>query len=131
MADQFTGKNLVVTIGAVTLTCPQSFEVSGQHEFVEYYCTASADKQKIYDGTSWTASATFFPEDNDHADLTALTSATAVACSVYPDGNSSGKIAVTFNAFPSMSSSVQRGSPGSATVNLIIDGDVTFADVTP
>ena len=129
MADQFTGKNLAVTIGAVTLTCPQSFEVNGAHEFVEYYCTAAAGKQRVYDGTNWTASATFFPEDNDHADLAAMNSATAVSCTVYPDGNTSGKIKITFSAFPSIALSTQRSSVGSATVNLIVDGDVTFQGV--
>ena len=127
MADQWTGRNLAVTVGAVTLTCPQSFEVSGQHEFVEFYCTAADGKQRIYDGTNWTASATWFPENDDHADLAALDSATAVAVIAYPDGNTTGKIKVTFNAFPSVALTTQRSSAGSSTVTLTVDGDVTFA----
>ena len=127
MADQWTGKNLSVVIGSVTLPCPQSFEVNGAHEFVEYYCTAVAGKQRVYDGTNWTASATFFPENNDHADLAALNSATAVSCTVYPDGSgTTGNIEITFSAFPSIALATQRSSPGSATVTLQIDGDVTF-----
>ena len=129
MADQFTGKNLSVVIVAVTITCPQSFEISGSHEFIEYYCTADANKQKIYDGTSWTASCTFFPEDNDHADLAAMSSATAVACVVRPDGNTADYIEYEFNAFPSVSLNTSRGSVASATVNLIIDGNVTIQGV--
>lgn len=128
MADQWTGKNLSVVIGSVTLPCPQSFEVNGAHEFVEYYCTAVAGKQRVYDGTNWTASATFFPENNDHADLAALNSSTAVSCTILPDGGAgTGLIQITFSAFPSISLSTQRSSVGSATVNLIIDGNVTFA----
>lgn len=129
MADQFTGKNLSVVIGAVTIPCPQSFEINGNHEFVTYYCTGSADEQKIYEGTDWTASCTFFPEDNDHADLAALNSATAVACVVQPDGNTADKIELEFNAYPSVSFNMARGSVASATVNLRITGDVTIQGV--
>lgn len=129
MANQFTGKNLSVVIGAVTITCPQSFEINGSHEFIEYYCTSDANKQKIYDGTAWTASCTFFPEDNDQADITALNSATAVTCTVQPDGNTADNIQYVFSAFPSVSMSTSRGSVASATVNLVIDGNVTIQGV--
>jgi hypothetical protein len=130
MADQWTGKNLALTIEGDAVTCPQSFEVSGSHEFVEYYCVGTAGKQRVFDGTNWTASVTFFPEDNDHADLTDFNNTTAVAILAYPDGNTAGKTRVSFSAFSSVGLTTQRGSPGSSTVTFIIDGDVTF-DAVP
>ncbi len=130
MADQFTGKNLAVSVDSVALPCPQSFEVNGQHDFVEFYCVGTAGKQRVYDGTNWTGSATFFPEDDDGTTLAGLNETTAVAIIAYPDGNTSGKIKVTFNAFCSIGLSVQRSSVGSATVNFVVDGDVTFGAAT-
>lgn len=130
MADQFTGKNLAVSIAAAAVTCPQSFEVNGQHEFIEYYCVGTDGKQRVYDGTNWTASCVWFPEDNDHADLTDFNNTTSAAITVYPDGNTSGKIKITFNAFSSVGLNVSRGSVGSSTINFVIDGDVTFTNAT-
>jgi hypothetical protein len=130
MADQFTGKNLAITIEGDPVTCPQSFEVNGQHEFVEFYCVGTAGKQRTFDGTNWTASCTWFPEDNDHADLTDFNNVAPVAILVYPDGNTAGKIRVSFSAFSSVGLTTQRSSVGSSTVNFIIDGDVTF-DAVP
>ena len=130
MADQFTGKNLAVSVDSVALPCPQSFEINGQHDFVEFYCVGTAGKQRVYDGTNWTGSATFFPEDDDHAILQGLNETTPVAVVGYPDGNTSGKIKVTFNAFTSIGLSTQRSSVGSATVSFVVDGDVTFGSAT-
>ena len=130
MADQFTGKNLSITIDGDAVTCPQSFEINGQHDFVEFYCVGTAGKQRVYDGTNWTASVTWFPEDNDHADITDFNNTAAVAVLAYPDGNTAGKIRVSFSAFSSVGLSTQRSSVGSSTVNFVIDGDVTF-DAVP
>lgn len=130
MGDQWVGKNLALTIENAPVTCPQSFELNGQHDFVEYYCVGTDGKQKIYDGTNWTGSCTWFPENDDHADLTNFNNTTAVAVVVYPDGNTSGRIKITFNAFTSVGLNTQRSSVGSSTVNFVIDGDVTFAAAT-
>jgi hypothetical protein len=130
MADQWTGKSLAVSVDSVSLPCPQSFEISGQHEFVEYYCVGTAGKQRVYDGTNWTGSSTFFPEDDDYTILSGLNETTAIAVIAYPDGNTSGKIKVTFNAFCSVGLTTQRSSVGSATVTFTVDGDVTFGSAT-
>lgn len=130
MGDQWVGKNLAITIDGDPVTCPQSYELNGQHDFVEYYCVGTDGKQKVYDGTNWTASNVWFPENDDHADLTDFNNTTAVAVVVYPDGNTSGRIKITYNAFTTVSLSAQRSSPGSSTINHIIDGDVTFAAAT-
>lgn len=130
MGDQWSGKNLAVTVDSVALPCPQSFEINGSHDFVEYYCVGTAGKQRIYDGTNWTGSATFFPENDDGTVLNGLNETTAVAIVAYPDGNTSTYVKVTFSAFCSVSLSTQRSSPGSATVNFIVDGDVTFGAAT-
>lgn len=130
MADQFTGKNLALTIEGDSVTCPQSFEVNGQHEFIEYFCVGTDGKQRVYDGTNWTASCVWFPEDNDYADLTDFNNTAAVAILVYPDGNTAGKTRVSFSAFSSVSLTTSRGSVGSSTINFIIDGNVTF-DAVP
>lgn len=130
MADQFTGKNLALTIEGDPVTCPQSFEVTSNFDFLEYYCVASSAKQRILNGTDWTASAVWFPEFDDHADLTDFNNTTAVAIVVYPDGNTTGNIKITFNAFTTAGLNVSRGSVGSSTINFIIDGDVTFGSAT-
>ena len=131
MAAQWTGKNLAITIDGDPVTCPQSFEVSGSHEFVEYYCVGTAGKQRVHDGTNWTASCTWFPENDDHADLTDFNNTAAVAAViVYPDGNTSGNIKITFNAYTSVSLSTQRSSVGSSTITFVVDGDVTFGSAT-
>ena len=130
MADQFTGKNLAVSVGSAAVTCPQSFEINGQHDFVEFYCVGTDGKQRIYDGTNWTASCVWFPEDNDHADLTDFNNTTAGAVTVYPDGNTSGKMKITFTAYASVGLNISRGSVGSSTINFTIDGDVTFTNAT-
>ena len=130
MADQFTGKNLSVTIDSDAVTCPQSFEINGQHDFVEFYCVGTAGKQRVYEGTNWTASVTWFPEDNAHPHITDFNHTAAVAVLAYPDGNTAGKIRVSFSAFSSVGLSTQRSSVGSSTVNFVIDGDVTF-DAVP
>lgn len=130
MGDQWSGKNLVVTIEGDTVPCPQSFEVQGSHDFVEFYCVGTAGKQRIYDGTNWTGSVTYFPENTDHANITDFNNSVPVAILGYPDGNTAGRVRVSFNAASSVSLSTQRSSVGSVTVNFVIDGDVTF-DAVP
>lgn len=130
MADQFTGKNLAITIEGDAVPCPQSFEVNGSHNFVDYYCVGTAGKQTIFDGTSWNASCTFFPESDEDEELLDFNNTTAVAIIVYPDGNTSGNIKITFSAYTSVGLNVQRGSVASATVNFAIDGAVTFGAAT-
>lgn len=130
MADQFTGKNLAITIEGDPVPCPQSFEINGAHNFVDYYCVGTAGKQSIHDGTAWTASCTFFPEDDEDEELADFNNTTAVAIVVYPDGNATGKIKMTFNAYTSVGLNVARGSVASATVNFAIDGGVTITNAT-
>ena len=130
MADQFTGKNLAITIEGDPVPCPQSFEVNGQHDFVEYFCVGTDGKQRIHDGTNWSASCTFFPEYDDGATIADFNNTSAVAIIVYPDDNTAGKIKITFNAYTSVGISTQRGSPGASTVNFVIDGAVTFGAAT-
>ena len=130
MGDQWTGKNLAITIDGDPVTCPQSFEINGQHDFVEFYCPGTDGKQKVYDGTNWTASNVWFPENDDHADLTDFNNTTPVAIVAYPDGNTSGRIKITFNAFTSVNLGTQRSSVASSTITYVIDGDVTFAAAT-
>ncbi len=130
MADQFAGRNLAVTIASTAVPCPQSVEITASQDIAEYYCTGASGKQKILLGTGWTGSCTFFPEDNDQTDITSFNTTSPVAVTVYPDGNATGKIKITFNAYCSAGLSVQQGSPGSSTVNFMIDGDVTFGSAT-
>jgi len=130
MADQFTGKNLALTIEGDAVPCPQSFEVTSNHDFVEYFTVGTDGKQRIHDGTNWSATCTFFPENDDDEELADFNNTTAVACIVYPDGNTSGKIKITFNAYTSVAQSTSRGSVGSATVTFNIDGGVTITNAT-
>ncbi len=130
MADQFTGKNLALTIEGDAVPCPQSFEVNGSHDFVEYYTVGTDGKQRIHDGTNWNATCTFFPENDDDEELLDFNNTTAVACIVYPDGNTSGKMKITFTAYTSVAQSTSRGSVASATVTFNTDGAVTFGAAT-
>lgn len=130
MGDQWVGKNLALTIDGDPVTCPQSFSLNGKQDFVEFYCPATDGKQKVYDGTNWDGSCVWFPENDDHADLTDFNNSTAAAVIVYPDGNTSGRIKITFSAYTAISLDTQRSSPGSSTITFNIDGDVTFAAAT-
>lgn len=130
MANQFAGRNLLVTIGGTTVPCPQSFEVTPSQDIAEYYCTGASGKQKILLGTAWSGSCTFFPEENDQADITAFNTTTAAAVICYPDGNVNGYTKITFNAYCSTGLGVNVGSPGSSTVTFMIDGDVTFGSAS-
>lgn len=126
MADQFSGKNLALTIGGVTVTCPQSFEVTSNFDFLEYYCVASSAKQRVLNGTDWTASCVWFPENNDQTDISDFNNTATAAVVVYPDGATAGNIKITFDAYSTCGLNTSRGSVGSSTINFIIDGDVTF-----
>ncbi len=127
MANQFAGRLLAVTVSSTAVPCPQSVSISASQDLVEYYCTGDAGKQKILLGTGWTGSCTFFPEDTDFADINSFNTTTAVAVVIYPDGNASGKMKISFNAYCSTGLEVSVGSAGSSTINFAIDGDVTFA----
>ena len=130
MSNQFAGRNLAATINATAVPCPQQVTLTPSQDVYEYYCTAAAGKQKILLGTNWTGSITFFPEENDQADIAAFNTTTAVAIIVYPDGNTSGYMKITCNAFCSTGLDLSVGSAGSSTINLIVDGDVTFGSAT-
>lgn len=130
MANQWAGRNLAVTIAGTAVPCPQSLTLTPAQDFAEYYCPGTTDKQRVLIGTGWSGSLTFFPEDDDHADVTAFNTATAVAIVAYPDGNTAGKIKATFNAYCACSLDTNSGNVASATVTFTIDGAVTFAAAT-
>ena len=130
MANQFAGRNLAVTIGGTSVPCPQSAEFTPSQDIYEFYCTGASGKQKILLGTGWTGSITFFPEENDQTDIASFNTTTAAAIIVYPDGNTSGYMKITCNAYCSTGLSLSVGSAGSSTINLMIDGDVTFGSAT-
>lgn len=131
MGTKFAGKNLAITVGGTALNCPQSFDVDSDLEFIEFYCVGTAGKQRIPDGVSWSASATFFPDNDDASDIAGLLNDdTAVAVVVYPDGNTASNIKITFNAFSAPGLSVNRGSVASGKVKFVVSGDVTFAAAT-
>lgn len=127
MANQWTGRNLAVTIDGDVVPCVQSVSLNPTQDFAEYYCPGVTGKQKVLIGSAWTGSVTFFPEDDDHVDLTSFNTDTAVAIIIYPDGNTSGKIKATCSAYCATGLETNNGSIGSATVTLNIDGAVTFA----
>ena len=130
MANQFAGRNLVVTISGTTVPCPQSVTLTPSQDVYEYYCPGASGKQKILLGTNWTGSITFFPEENDQTDITSFNTTTAAAIICYPDGNTNGYMKITCSAFCSTGLDLSVGSAGSSTINLLIDGDVTFGSAT-
>ena len=130
MANQFAGRNLAISIDGDAVPCPQSVTLTPSQDIVEFYCTGASGKQKVLLGTAWTGSASFFPEENDQADITSFNTTTAVAVIVYPDGNTNGYMKITFNAYCSAGLDLSVGSVGSSTVNFAIDGDVTFGAAT-
>ena len=130
MANQFAGRNLAVTIGGTAVPCPQSFRFTSTKDIVEFWCVSATGKQKILVGTSNDAEATFFPEKTDHADITSFNSDDLEAVVVYPDGNTSGNIKITFNAYVSAGLEVSQGNPGSSSITMNIDGGVTLAAAT-
>ena len=125
------GRNLSATIGGTAVPCPQSYSINESPRYLEYFCVGVDGDQRIYDGSNWTASVTYFPDNDDYAELAAWSEVdTAVAILIYPDGATAGNTRISFNAFPAISNQGGQGSLNSITVNLQVDGSVTF-DAVP
>lgn len=116
----------VLNVGGTTVPCVQSIDLTPTKEIFEFYCSTATGKQKQVYGENWSGSAVFFPDKDDHAELTAFNTGNLLGVTAYPTGTASG-MKITFNAYCSTGLSVPITASASATINFDVSGVPTFA----